>query len=162
MAPPHFPTRPHHATLSASPPPGPSVQTYGIHRKLNRAAVLLDEAKELLSVRMTEARAAQLAADSITAPMWVKNLELRMVWCNREYEAQFGKLSGAYRGLFDADVWPANTAEQFMENDRMVMTRNRSWIGVETLPDGHPITVLKWPLHSEDGAVVGVAGMVLP
>ena len=129
---------------------------------LTRAKRLLDAAAVLLQQRLQEQGVAGFGFESAPFPAWVKDVDGRMGWLNREYEAAFEKTLSEYRGLNDIDVWGPIIGEQFMAHDKEVMHRRRSWLGEEELPNGMTIRVLKWPVFDEAGDVVGVCGAVLP
>ena len=72
------------------------------------------------ALRVSEQR-LQAIVDNTTALVFIKDLELRYVLVNREYERLFDIGRAQIRGKTDFDVHPHNVAETFTANDRQVI-----------------------------------------
>jgi len=72
------------------------------------------------ALRVSEQR-LQAIVDNTTALVFIKDLELRYVLVNREYERLFDIGRDQIRGKTDFDVHPHNVAETFTANDRQVI-----------------------------------------
>jgi PAS domain S-box-containing protein len=72
------------------------------------------------ALRVSEQR-LQAIVDDTTALIFIKDLELRYVLVNREYERLFDIGRDQIRGKTDFDVHPHNVAETLRANDRQVI-----------------------------------------
>ncbi len=59
--------------------------------------------------------------DNTTAVVFVKDLELRYILVNREYERHHQVRHDQIRGKTDFDIFPRDVAEKLRANDRQVI-----------------------------------------
>lgn len=95
--------------------------------------------------------------------LWIKDLDGRYAWCNELFELSFGSGKGTVLGKTDFDLFPAETAALFRENDRKAAASGGvavfdeevrlRWDGELTLFESR-----KGPLRDPDGRVVGTVG----
>jgi len=72
------------------------------------------------ALRASEQRLQDIL-DNTTAVIFVKDLELRYILVNREYERRFRVQRDQIRGKTDFDIHPHNVAETVRANDRHVI-----------------------------------------
>jgi PAS domain S-box-containing protein len=93
---------------------------------------------------------------------WIKNVSGQYVYDNEAASKAFQTPLDALYGKTDANLFDAETAEQFQENDRRALESASGIQTVETLelPDGiHYSFVNKFPIPGPDGAPLLVGGM---
>ena len=97
----------------------------------------------------------RLFMDNSPAISWVKDEQGRYVYFSRTYERCFGVPPGGWLGKTDAELWPAEVAEQFSRNDRAVLARGEPMeVTEETLnADGSRSTWwnFKFPFRDSSG-----------
>jgi PAS domain S-box-containing protein len=90
----------------------------------------------------------------------IKDREGHYTLINTCFEAILGRSNEDVRGLTDADLFPAEVARQFRENDLQVLRERRSFQFEEQMPhpDGttHYYLSVKFPFYGEDGEARGV------
>ncbi len=95
--------------------------------------------------------------------LWIKGLDGRYAYCNELFELSFGSGPGSVLGKTDFDLFPAETAVVFQENDRTAMAAGGVAVFDEEVRlrrDGE-LTLFesrKGPLVDADGRVVGTVG----
>jgi PAS domain-containing protein len=102
-------------------------------------------------------------------PVWLKDLQFRMVYVNAQYEQRyltpFGRRKEDYLGKFDSEIWPGHVAEEYRRHDLKVLATGRAMYVLEHIPepDGSvvPTPVVKY-MRTAGGVRVGVAGLALP
>lgn len=105
----------------------------------------------------------RILLDGIPNPIYVRDLQGRLVACNRSYEEIFGisyeQLQG--RRLIDVDLIPGDLAQQ-MHADYMKMLETRERVFTERVLrlGGRQIDVSEWtaPYHRADGQLQGLLG----
>src|SRR6516162_8153779 len=85
------------------------------------------------ALRESEQR-LQAIVDNTTAVIFVKDLELRYMLVNREYERRHGVLRDQIRGKTDFDIFPRDVAETLRANDRQVIEAGTPIQFEETVP----------------------------
>ena len=85
------------------------------------------------ALRASEQR-LQAIVDNTTAVIFVKDLELRYMLVNREYEGRHGVLRDQIRGKTDFDIFPRDVAETLRANDRQVIEASTPIQFEETVP----------------------------
>jgi hypothetical protein len=104
-------------------------------------------------------------------PMWLKDMDFKMIALNPEYEKHFllpmGKNSSDYLGKYDNEIWPAEIAAEYVQNDRKTLnSRNGYWYGHETIKiSGSELTedwrIVKYIRYA--GKIpIGIAGIAIP
>ncbi len=108
----------------------------------------------------------QLVIDNIPQAIYWKNRELRFQGCNRAFAEQAGLLSpDLIIGLTDADLPWAHAAAQYAADELQVMEQGIPQLRLEQALPGDAgttrwVEISRIPLHDEQGAVVGVLGLV--
>jgi PAS domain S-box-containing protein len=114
------------------------------------------------ALRVSEQR-LQAIVDNTTALVFIKDLELRYVLVNREYERLFDIGRDQIRGKTDFDVHPHDVAETLRANDRQVIETGGPLQFEEVVPSragARHYVVVKFPLRdhvNEPYAICGIA-----
>ncbi|MDI1451320.1 PAS domain-containing protein [Polyangium sp. 6x1] len=115
--------------------------------------------------RLERSRAeVQAILDNAPIVVFVKDLEGRFTFANREFDALFDFSRGWIVGKFDGDFLPPEAVKQNRDNDRDALAAGRALQSEETIPgkDGiHVYMVSKFPLFDPGGAPYGVCGIAL-
>lgn len=105
------------------------------------------------------------AWNSSPIPMWIKDLNGKMVFLNDAYCAIYGIRKSEYIGRTDFDVWPPEVAKEFRKMDSKVLNGESVEYGIEKIPSQSGLRsydhlhVIKFPI--KDGPkIVGIAGMI--
>jgi PAS domain S-box-containing protein len=116
------------------------------------------------ALRQSEGRFASFMLH-MPAAAWIKDMQGRYVYANAEAERVFFTPLAALLGKTDRDLFPAETAQQFGENDCRVLSEGVSLQTTERLrqADGieHHSIVTKFALANADGQPAYVAGVAL-
>src|SRR5262249_62255261 len=88
------------------------------------------------ALRESEQR-LQDVVDNTTAVVFVKDLELRYMLVNREYERRHGVQRDQIRGKTDFDIHPHDVAEAVRANDRQVIESGAAIQFEEAVPSAH-------------------------
>ncbi|MBP7676552.1 MAG: PAS domain S-box protein [Thermoanaerobaculia bacterium] len=101
--------------------------------------------------------------DTVQGFLWMKDLDGRYTYCNDLFERSFGGGAGGVLGKTDFDLFPAETAILFQENDRQAVASGGVLVfdeevrlrrdGTATLFESR-----KGPLRDATGRVVGIVG----
>lgn len=101
--------------------------------------------------------------DSIPDVIFFKDINGIYLGCNPPFAEFVGKAKYEIVGKTDYDLFPAEVADAFRDNDRRMLElreirHNEEWI---TYPDGRKILIdtLKTPYWGPDGALIGVLGI---
>jgi PAS domain S-box-containing protein len=136
----------------------------------NRAAEALRIAKEELSrhskdlERQVRERTSEITAILKYTPavVYMKDAHGRYLLVNSRFENLFNVNLDSARGKTDADLLPAQVADQFRSNDEKVLNQGAS-LHVEEiipLPEGiHTFLSVKFPIYDEAGGLQGVCGI---
>jgi PAS domain S-box-containing protein len=114
------------------------------------------------ALRVSEQR-LQAIVDNTTALVFIKDLELRYVLVNREYERLFDIGRDQIRGKTDFDIHPHNVAETLRANDRQVIETSGPLQFEEVVPSrvgARYYVVVKFLLRdqvNEPYAICGIA-----
>ena len=133
----------------------PRVKKVGAH--LHDSDALLAEV-----LRASEQRLQDIL-DNTTAVIFVKDLELRYILVNREYERRFRVQRDQIRGKTDFDIHPNDVAETVRANDRYVIETGAPVQFEEAVPmpegERHYVVVkfLLWDRMERPYAVCGIA-----
>jgi len=96
---------------------------------------------------------------------WIKDIEGRYVFVNDAAAIAFGMPRDALYGRTDADIFPADVATMFAENDRRALASSGGLQMVEVLEhdDGvlHHSLVSKFPIPGADGENAWVGGIAI-
>jgi PAS domain S-box-containing protein len=100
--------------------------------------------------------------DNTSAVIYMRDLDGRYMLINREYERLFGVRRDEVRGRTDHDLFPAELADAFRENDLAAVKRGRP-VSVEEVAPGedgpHTYITVKFPLLDADGTAYAVCGI---
>ncbi|MBU1216724.1 PAS domain S-box protein [bacterium] len=100
--------------------------------------------------------------DSIDNLIFVKDVNLVYIACNRGFEKFIGKPKDQIIGKTDYDIVDKELADFFREHDKTMLLNNRATSNFEwvTYPDGHKVYLftLKSPLVNAKGEVIGLVG----
>ena len=104
----------------------------------------------------------------IPLPMWMKDVNGKMIFVNSFYEDQLliprGYNTRDYIGFTDHAVWPKETADQYSTNDKRVLKTKRSHRTIESFEESDGVLlfmdVLKYP-RMLNRNVIGVSGIIL-
>jgi PAS domain S-box-containing protein len=129
------------------------------HRKFERKL-----AEENARLRVSEERFARFM-QFLPGLAWIKDVQGRYVYANDAAEKAFRTPRTELYGMTDEEVFPADTAAQFKENDQRALASGTGGQVVETLEheDGllHHSLVTKFPIPGPDGQVALVGGMAI-
>ncbi|HZT78351.1 MAG TPA: PAS domain-containing protein [Vicinamibacterales bacterium] len=105
----------------------------------------------------------QAVIDATPDAIFVKDLEGRYVLVNAAMARFLGKPADAVVGRNDCELYPADTARRFIDDDRKVIASGRaqSFEGVATVEDGssQAYLVTKGVYRNPQGEIVGVFGI---
>jgi PAS domain S-box-containing protein len=132
-------------------------------KKVNVSIVRdVTERKLLEDVLRNSVDKLQTIIDNTPAVIYAKDLDGRYVLINRRYEELFHISKEAVLGMTDHDLFPADAADAFGANDRMVLAQGEAAQFDETVPhdDGlHKYISVKFPLTDANGTAYGVCGI---
>lgn len=129
----------------------------------------------LLVQRITDLRQATAAASlhrtlfdtfmaHVPAIVFMKDRDLRYRFVNKRWEEQFNHQAAEVEGRLDHQIWPADTAEQFVEHDLRVIADRRAYTITEiAYVDGRQryFNVTKFPIFDESGLVSHIGGIAI-
>jgi PAS domain S-box-containing protein len=113
------------------------------------------------ALRVSEQRLQDIV-DNTTAVIFVKDLELRYILVNREYELRHRLQRDQIRGKTDFDIHPREVAETVRANDRHVIESGTSIQFEETVPMAQgerQYVVVKFLLRDRTGRPYAVCGI---
>jgi PAS domain S-box-containing protein len=123
---------------------------------------LATERKQAEMARVRVEQRLQGILDNSVALIWVKDPQGRYELVNRRYAELFHVDAGRTLGMTDYDLFPAELADRFLANDRVVLDSGRPLAVEEHAPhpDGlHTYLSVKFPLMGPDGRVAAVCGI---
>jgi PAS domain S-box-containing protein len=100
--------------------------------------------------------------DHATAVVYMKDIDLRYVMINRQFEKVFGVTNEQIRGKTDLQIFPKDIADRFTSRDRIVIESGQPVEDEEQLKvNGKTETYIsiKFPLRDSDGTIYAVCGM---
>lgn len=123
--------------------------------QLDLANAALEMAMEHFTRRESAINTGVQVCLTAPLPMWCRGVgpEISFSWLNAAYEAAYGKMVQDYAFGQVAELWT--------RNDELVRSGGSAMTFTEPLPDGRKVEVVKWPLYSGNGEIVGIAGIVL-
>jgi len=104
----------------------------------------------------------QAIMDNCTACIYLKDLEGRYLYINRQFESLFHISRQTILGKTDFDIFSAAHAAAFRANDLKVLQGGKpmEWEEVAPHDDGpHDYVSLKFPMRDTAGAIYGVCGI---
>ncbi len=100
--------------------------------------------------------------DNAIAVIYVKDLQGRYTFVNKQYERLFNTKREEMRGKTDYDIWPPELAETFRANDLKIIETKAPFSFDEKASHGdklHTYISTKFPLFDHNGEVYAVAGI---
>lgn len=126
----------------------------------------LQESNDKLKVEIHERKLSEdylsIIANNTTSVIYMKNLEGRYLFINKQWENIFNVTSQEVRGKTDLNLFPKEIAEKFIKNDQKVMQSGKTFEGEEFAPhdDGlHTYISIKVPLKDSKGVTNGMCGV---
>lgn len=116
-------------------------------------------AENLIRAKQNE---LQSILDNSSTVMYMKDPEGHYLLVNSEFERVFNKSSKEVLGKTDEEIFPAEFASRYIENDKFVATHKLAIKEEETAiqEDGvHTYLSSKFPILNEDGGVRAIAGI---
>ncbi|MRR34897.1 PAS domain S-box protein, partial [bacterium] len=105
----------------------------------------------------------QAMLDNIPDIVWLKDTESRYIAANVAFGEACGISPLNLVGKNDLDVWPADLAALYRNDDAQVMRSGKQFLTEEPLVDVHGkrtwIETIKMPIFNEAGAVIGTTGI---
>jgi PAS domain S-box-containing protein len=115
------------------------------------------------ALRESETRFASFM-DNLPGIAWMKDLQGRYLYVNPASQKLYEKSPDEIYGLTDDELFPPGTAEQFQQNDNLVLANGMALQAIETCPstegERHFI-VNKFPIRGKDGLTTIIAGMAI-
>jgi PAS domain S-box-containing protein len=143
-------------------PHEPSLEEMEIARIIAAHVALATEHKRAELARFRSEQRLQAILDNSPAIVFLKDVEGRYLLVNRRWEELFNETKADVIGKTDFDLFPKESAEQFVRNDNAVLAA-RAPVSIEEqalLDDGpHSYISVKFPLEESDGRLVGVCGI---
>lgn len=142
-----------------------SLKTLSVQGRTVLQAVVRDvterkQAEE--SLRMIRLQ-QQAMLDNIPDMVWLKDTESRLVSVNAAFARACGVPAAELVGKSDLDIWPADLATLYREDDARVMASGKQIRTEEPLVDVHGkrtwIETIKMPVYDETGPVIGTTGI---
>ncbi len=101
--------------------------------------------------------------DNIPDMAWLKDRESRYIAVNEAFGKACGLKPADVVGLIDSDIWPAELAEKYKEDDKKVIECGTRKQVEEPLvgKDGREswIEVIRTPIYDDGGEIIGTAGI---
>lgn len=160
-------------SIRSSPWPQPEGHTvwYGVIMDINQRVaakeILLahkNRLEELVAERTGELRQQtrylRAVIDNIPYFVWLKDTNGKILAINKGLAESIGSTIEELLGKSDLDIWPLETAERYLADDREVMATRKRKTVTETLPNMPNVLyeTFKTPVLDEDGAVLGTVG----
>jgi two-component system NtrC family sensor kinase len=104
----------------------------------------------------------QAIMDNCTACIYVKDIEGRYLFVNRQFETLFRISRQNLIGLTDVEIFPALDAASYRTNDLQVLKAGKpmEWEETAPHPDGpHDYVSLKFPMRDPAGKIYGLCGI---
>ncbi len=101
--------------------------------------------------------------DNIPDMAWLKDRESMYIAVNEAFSKVCGLKTEEIVGLTDLNIWPAELAEKYREDDKKVIDCGRRKQVEEPLVDKDGIEIwletIKTPIYNDSGRIVGTAGI---
>jgi diguanylate cyclase (GGDEF)-like protein/PAS domain S-box-containing protein len=137
----------------------------GLHGGNDGGIAFIDdvsERKRIESVLQESEQKLRAIADNVNTVMFLKDLQGRYLYVNRQYEKLFHVSNEEIQGKTDHDIFPAELAQAFVANDHIVIQTQRS-VEVEEQAlhdDGlHTYIAVKLPIRNSAGEIYAVCGI---
>ncbi|MFA7382466.1 MAG: PAS domain S-box protein [Desulfurivibrionaceae bacterium] len=122
----------------------------------------ITEVKRLLAEVSQKELFLRLLFKNLPQKIFVKNAELRYLYCNEKFSQDLGITPDEIVGKKDEDFFPVEIVEKFLADDQRVMASGKT----EDTEEVHALEGLDWgvrtvkaPVVSEEGKPVGLIGI---
>jgi PAS domain S-box-containing protein len=133
-------------------------------RRFGAATEIDDRRRAEEALRESEERFARFM-QHLPGLAWIKDAEGRYAYANDAAARAFGRPWDELHGKTDEEVFPADTAARFRDNDRRALAGEAGVQAIETLEqdDGvvHHSLVSKFPIPGRDGQPASVGGVAI-
>ena len=137
---------------------------------LNDHQVKIFEMQETITELKNKIILLETASNDLPFPMWLKDMDSRMLYLNTEYERNFlqpiNKTAADYIGKFDRDIWPANLAQEYVENDKKTLKLKETTVLTEYVILNNEDHSQEWKvvkyLRYVGKTVIGIGGIAIP
>lgn len=126
----------------------------------------LQESNDKLKVEIHERKLSEdylsIIANNTTSVIYMKNLEGRYLFINKQWENIFNVTSQEVLGKNDLELFPKEIAEKFIKHDQQILQSGETFEGEEFAPhdDGlHTYISIKVPLKDSKGVTNGMCGV---
>jgi two-component system cell cycle sensor histidine kinase/response regulator CckA len=105
---------------------------------------------------------AQVLLDNLPHMAWMKDTEGVFLAVNEAFAQACGHPKANILGKTDRDVWPAEHADKYMEDDRSVLASGRQFLVEEPIAEGGDVKwfeTFKTPIRDSKGEVIGTVGL---
>ena len=150
------------AVYSTTPrePSEPELQLLERFTHLTSIAIERKQSEESLrTIRLQQ----QAMLDNIPDIVWLKDTKSRLISVNAAFARACGTLPSLLAGKTDLDLWPAELANLYREDDARVMGSGKQIRTEEPLVDVNGtktwIETIKMPVFDESGTVIGTTGI---
>lgn len=100
----------------------------------------------------------KLLVDSIPQPIWIKDLDLRFIYVNKEYEKMHKGINQKFIGLKDEEIFDGAVNDECRGYCNLVINSLKP-LTEEGYLDGKPRKVTIVPLIDENGQITAIAGI---
>ncbi|WP_457624865.1 EAL domain-containing protein [Persephonella sp.] len=118
---------------------------------------LSEEWKDKLQVLFTK------VLDTTPDPIWIKDLNLRIIYVNQAFANLFGLKKEDLIGKSDIEVLPADVAKECIYSDMKALESKKSSHSIEKIKaaDGREIIfdVIKTPIYDKSGKIIAILGI---
>ncbi len=132
-----------------------------LDRMINERQSIADSRDQLQGEAARQARYQRALLDNFPFPVWLKDTESRFLTANKAMADVAGLAVDTLIGKSDLDIWPAELADRYRTDDRMVMDSRRNRVITEPIVvDEHAVwhETYKAPVVDEDGELLGMVG----
>ncbi len=133
-----------------------------LHRLVNELKEMEIQQQKIIEDLQGDVKKYRTFLENISLGLFIKNLDLSYIYCNRIYADDLKKHPEEITGKTDRDFFPFALAEKLMEDDRKVLEAGELENREDNfLFDGQEIIVhlIKAPVRDENGTVIGLMGI---
>jgi PAS domain S-box-containing protein len=151
---------------------GQQLQMFGrgeaVSDKAGKVTSLIGTVRDITEQRAAE-RALMLSeeklravTDNVNSVLFMKDLDGRYLYVNRQYETMFHVNNATIQGKTDHDIFPHDYADAFIKNDQLVIHSGQPFETEEAAPhdDGiHYYLTAKFPIRDASGKIYALCGI---
>ncbi|MEO5333431.1 MAG: PAS domain S-box protein [Magnetococcus sp. YQC-5] len=130
-----------------------------LNRKTHREIIRRRDAEALLHKKEELIRSI---LDNTPSVIFIKDMQGRYSFVNRQFEDMFHVKNDSLSGKTDYDIFTADVASRFQENDQVALSSGTHILADETIQQGdgeHFYISVKFPLLDESGQPYAVCGI---